>query len=141
MFKSTLTKNSFGETEELCLFKNPAGNTNNASFIFFEIEYNAGRNSMWEFYHNPIITNNGTIQSVIMVEGGVPTNTINLYKSPTVTTNGNPLRRFMIQSNTQEFSSRVPMIVLEPGNSILVRRLNNNSGLITNTWTWKEESI
>jgi len=141
MFKSTLTKTALGETEELCLFLNPTGNTNNAKFIFFEIEFTSTKNSTWEFYHNPAITSNGTIQDVIRVEGGIANNTINLYGSPTVTSYGNPLRKFIIQSNTKKFSSVVPMAELTPGNSILVRRLNDRSGTITNSWTWNENTI
>ena len=140
MFSSTLTKTASGETEELCLFINPSGNIKKAYQILFEISFTSTSNSIWEFYHNPTITNNGTVQSVIRTEGGVANNTINLYKSPTITVNsyGNPLRKFIVQSNTKEFSSRVPMVTLEPGNSILVRRLNLRTGLITATYKWTE---
>jgi hypothetical protein len=143
MFKSTLTKTASGETEELCLFINPTGNTKRADLIFFEISFTSTSNSIWEFYLNPTVTSNGTIQTVVDLEGGVANNTINLYKTPTVTVNtyGNPLRKFIIQSNIKEFSSRVPMITLEPGNYILLRRLNYRKGEIIASFKWKEKAI
>ena len=141
MFKSIIIKSTFGETEELALLVNPTGNTKRANLIFFNITYTSVKNSMWEFYHNPTITSNGTIQTVKVIEGGVPLNTVNLYVSPTITRNGNPLRRFMIQSNRKEFSTNIPLVTLEPGNSILLRRLNNSLGLATASLKWREIEI
>lgn len=138
MFTGTLTKMSSGETEDLCLFRNPSGNTKKAYQIFFKIDFTSSLNSIWEFYHNPTVINNGIIQTVTKIEGGIANNTISLYKAPVISTNGNPLRRFIIQANIKEFSSRVPMITLEPGNSILVRRLNQRMGNIECTWIWNE---
>ena len=143
VFKSTIVKNAYNETEELCLFVNPIGNTNIGETLFFELDYTSTSNSTWEFYHNPKITSNGTIQTVTKVGGGVANNTLDLYASPIVTSYGNPLRKFIIQAlvGVKKFCSRVPMIQLEPGNSILVRRLKQGSGVMTATWTWHEKSI
>lgn len=137
MFRSVLTKKASGTTENLCLLINPIGNTNSAKFIFFNLEFDSKDNSIWEIYRNQTIVSNGTLINTVKLDG-TATNTIELYKNPTIISFGRFVRKFMLPTSTKEFSTNAPIARLEPGDSLILRRISDNTGNIINTWIWQE---
>lgn len=142
MFKSIISKTSFQDTEDLCLFKNPVSSLKAAKLIFFSLEYDFKGNSTWEIYVNPTVTSDGTIQTAVKFNSkDNDSNSISLFANPTVSNYNALIRKFLVPSHTQEFSTNAPSAQLEPGESILVRKVTKSSGKVTNTWTWEEVDL
>src|SRR3990167_1521508 len=103
MFYSTFTNTESGPTVDLLLITNTSANTYAAKDIFFSIAETDTKTSLWEIYLSPTVTSNGTLQtSKDFQTNSTTANTVLVYKRPTISSYGNPVRKFTVPSRTQE---------------------------------------
>lgn len=141
MFASTLTYRNLNSNnpKDVCYFTNPSNSTYIARNIFFTVSCEKSVNSLWEIYINPTVTDNGTSQSVTNWNNhDNSTNNILLYRGPTISDPGTLIRKFVLPGNLKEFSTNGPWAEMLPGESVLIRRIQGDTGTIISTWTWSE---
>ncbi len=140
MFISKLSQTPTREVQTFSLLVNPSTSTKAAKYIFFALKTTDTKSSIWEIYLGPVITNNGILQTVLNLDqkNHTDTNSLLMYSGPTISSYGRLARKFILPNNTQEFSTNAPTLQLEPGNSILLRRITPLGGKLVSNWRWEE---
>lgn len=138
MFKSIFTTNSNNTPDNICLFKNSTNSLKAGKLLYFKIDSDKSEDITFEIYVNQSITSNGTLVTTKKLDTYYSdTNSILFYRNPVVVLNI-PVRKFLLSSNTKEFSTNLPVEQLDPGQSILVRKITKSLGKLTITLTWEE---
>ena len=140
MFEATVVQGELGDTQDVALFVNPVGSTQTAIDIFSKIDTESDEVSCWEIFHNPVVTSNGTLQTITNLSTALATTAslVKLYSNPIVSDLGQSLRQFKVYGRLDGLFIKTPVIELQPGHRLLLRRLTTGTETITNTWQWNE---
>lgn len=137
-FVSVIQRNSIAAPENIFLFRNLGSKT--VRFDDIELYFNTASSVTWEVYRNPTITANGTAVAAINANSGSSNvATATLFDAPTIAGLGTQIRSFLTDPNNRN-NKQSYSLILAPGHSILLRRLNvglgNELGL---TFQWTED--
>ncbi len=139
MFGSAVFRLSAAAPENMALF---VAGTNPVRLRRLDIDFNSGGNTIWQLYLNPAVTANGTAVP------GINRNTLSpvaptavLYDAPTVSGLGTLIDSFLTTAaNRAPLNPIDAQWKLQPGDRLLVRRVNTGAGSETAIRVrWTEE--
>jgi hypothetical protein len=140
-YRASISKNSVAAPEDMILFKNASG-TKYMRIRSIDLYFNVTASVSWETYLNPTITADGTLKTSVnnKTDGGAGAEG-QLYDAPTISAAGTLIRPFMTDTN-RRVSIDQPLLLLAPGENLLIRRLNGGAGNeFRYTITWDEVTL
>ncbi len=126
MYQSTFSLTIPKESTNVLLFKNPTLSTIAVRFETCAIDYETDYDSIWKVYLNPTVTSNGTLQTNINISTTIASQGL-IYKSPVTTADGIHLRSFVINKGFDYFTLLIPVLQLEAGNTILIKKTSSEA--------------
>jgi hypothetical protein len=99
-----------------------------------------GDNVTFRMYQNPAISAPGTLLPIYtQLQGDAATSFMNVYSSPTVTSNGTIVKHFSVGTNSNSITVVLPTVGIIPGYSFLITAVGPvTSEIVALDTTWYE---